>query len=96
MACNRIPDGRLLSLLSTSGVRNTATKSGAQDIANILTTLLQLLLLAQHHRACPAWHDPQVKWDILGSHGIMQLQVGLGEGLAPSSATNVMARLVPE
>lgn len=24
------------------------------------------------------------------------LQVGLGEGLAPSSATNVMARLIPE
>jgi len=27
---------------------------------------------------------------------LLDMQVGLGEGLAPSSATNVMARLIPE
>ena len=35
-------------------------------------------------------------FNTLPSHGVGGMQVGLGEGLAPSSATNVMARQVPE
>ncbi len=42
--------------------RNTAIESGAQDIANTLTTLLQLLLLTQHHRACPACYEAKAEW----------------------------------
>lgn len=41
--------------------RNTAIECAAQDIANTLTTLLQLLLLTQHHRACPACYEAKAE-----------------------------------
>lgn len=42
------------------------------------------------------WLFLTLQGDSTKSAGVLSFQVGLGEGLAPSSATNVMARLIPE